>query len=81
MQGVKYLIDENGKKTAVQIDLKVWGEIWEDFYDVMIALSRKDEPDLPWEEVKKEIEADSGKVQTIHKAFGKEGIIRSAERC
>ncbi|MBC8204353.1 hypothetical protein ISS30_00125 [bacterium] len=62
MQGVKYLIDENGKKTAVQIDLKVWGEIWEDFYDVMIALSRKDEPDLPWEEVKKEIEADSGKV-------------------
>ncbi|NQS97070.1 MAG: hypothetical protein HQ591_01310 [candidate division Zixibacteria bacterium] len=62
MQGVKYLIDENGKKTAVQIDLKVWGEIWEDFYDVMIALSRKDEPDIPWEEVKKEIEADSGKV-------------------
>jgi len=60
MQGVKYLIDENGKKTAVQIDLKVWGEIWEDFYDVMIALSRKDEPDIPWEEVKKEIEADSG---------------------
>ena len=62
MQGVKYLVDENGERTAVQIDLKVWGEIWEDFYDVMIALSRKDEPDIPWEEVKKEIEADSEKL-------------------
>lgn len=53
MHGIKYLIDDTGKKTAVQIDLEEWGEVWEDIYDVMIALSRKDEPDIPWEEVKK----------------------------
>ncbi len=62
MQGVKYLVNDSGKRTAVQIDLKVWGELWEDFYDVMIAYTRKNEPDIPWEEVKKEMDAESGKI-------------------
>ena len=26
MQGIKYLVDDTGKKTAVQIDLKEWGK-------------------------------------------------------
>lgn len=29
MKGVRYLIDDSGKKTAVVLDLAVWGELWD----------------------------------------------------
>ena len=32
------------KKTAVLIDLKKYGELWEDIYDSLIAKARADEP-------------------------------------
>ena len=44
MTGVKFVVDDHGKKTAVMIDLKKHGDVWEDFYDSMIAEKRKDEP-------------------------------------
>jgi hypothetical protein len=62
MKGLQFIIDDQGRKTAAIIDLKEWGELWEDFYDVMVALSRKNEPDIPWEEVKMELEKKSGQV-------------------
>ena len=58
MKGIQYLVDESGNKTAVLIDLKEWGELWEDIYDSMIADSRKDEPTIPWEEVKKKMDEE-----------------------
>jgi hypothetical protein len=36
--------DEDGKRVAVMIDLKKYGELWEDFYDTLTAKKRKDEP-------------------------------------
>ncbi|MBC8204358.1 hypothetical protein ISS30_00100 [bacterium] len=56
MQGIQYLVDESGKRTAVQIDLKEWGEYWEDIYDILVYYSRKDEPEISWDEVKKKME-------------------------
>ena len=56
MRGVEYLIDDKGKKKAVQIDLAAWGKLWEDFRDVMVAESRKDEPVIAWEKLRAEIE-------------------------
>ena len=44
MQGIKYVTNEDGKRVAVQIDLKKYGEIWEDFYDVLTAKNRRNEP-------------------------------------
>ena len=44
MQGIQFVIDEEGKKTAVLIDLKEHAELWEDFYDSLIAHSRAAEP-------------------------------------
>ena len=44
MEGIHYVINENGEKTAVQIDLKLYGDLWEDFYDSLIAHSRTSEP-------------------------------------
>ncbi len=38
------MVDEQGKKTAVVIDLKKHRELWEDFYDSALAHARRDEP-------------------------------------
>ncbi len=55
MQGVKYVVDDKGKKVAVQIDLKTLEEYWEDVFDSLIATLRENEPTIPWEELKKEL--------------------------
>lgn len=47
------MTNENNKKIAVQIDLEKYGDLWEDFYDSLIAEQRKDEENVPWEDVKK----------------------------
>jgi len=56
MKGIQFVVDEAGKKKAVLIDLEEWGELWEDFYDLMIAESRKHEDSIPWEKIKEEME-------------------------
>lgn len=52
MRGVQYLTDERGTKTAVLIDLKKNGDLWEDFYDVAISREREREPRESLESVK-----------------------------
>ena len=44
MQGIQFQINEQGRKTAVVIDLERYGELWEDFYDTLVAETRADEP-------------------------------------
>jgi hypothetical protein len=44
MQGIQYVTDEQGNKVAVMIDLKKYGDLWEDFADALTARVRKDEP-------------------------------------
>ena len=51
MKGMQFLINEVGEKTAAQIDLDQWGDLWEDFYDGMISHSRADEPDISWDDL------------------------------
>jgi len=53
MKGVEFVIDEDGNKKAVLIDLKKHGELWEDFYDALRAKEREQEPRESLEEVKK----------------------------
>ena len=52
MSGINYVLDEKGKRIAVQIDLKKYGELWEEFYDNLIAQKRKNEPRESLSEVK-----------------------------
>ncbi len=61
MDGVNFLVDEAGHKTAVLIDLRIHGNVWEDFYDAMLADSRKHEPRESLESVKKRLK-QSGKL-------------------
>ena len=44
MQGIQYVTDDKGQKVAVQINLKKFGEIWEDFFDNLLLRQRADEP-------------------------------------
>jgi hypothetical protein len=44
VRGVRFLVDDTGRKTAVRIDLKSQGRLWEDFYDRTLAEKRASEP-------------------------------------
>jgi hypothetical protein len=44
MWGIRFVVDENGGRTAVLIDLKRHSELWEDFYDRAPAHGRSAEP-------------------------------------
>lgn len=58
MDGIGFLINDKNQKIAVQIDLKKYGELWEDFYDIIVAESRKDDEVISWDEVKKELKKE-----------------------
>ncbi len=53
--GVQFLVDQNGDKTAVLIDLKKHRELWEDLYDLMIVASRRKEPRVDWKQAKQRL--------------------------
>ena len=59
MKGIPYVIDDTGKKTAVVIDLQQWGELWEDFQDILVSRSRVDEPEVSWSDLKAEMERET----------------------
>ena len=50
MSGIRFLTDEDGRKVAVQINLETHGELWEEFYDALVAEERRGEPAIPYEE-------------------------------
>ncbi|HNT88026.1 MAG TPA: hypothetical protein PKL84_09190 [Candidatus Hydrogenedentes bacterium] len=56
MKGVQFLVDEQGNKTAVLIDLKRHADLWEDIYDRALAASRAGEPRETLASVKKRLE-------------------------
>ena len=51
MKGIEYIKNNKNQKVAVQIDLQRYGKLWEDFYDVLIAESRKNEEKIPLDKV------------------------------
>jgi hypothetical protein len=52
MTGSCFVTDENGRKIAVQIDLKKYGAIWEDIWDGLVSESRRKEKGIPFAKVK-----------------------------
>jgi len=55
MTGIKFVMNGKGEPTAVQIDLKRHGRLWEDFYDNLICEQRKNEPRVSWQTVKRRL--------------------------
>jgi hypothetical protein len=50
MTGIQFVTDENGRRTAVLIDLKKHCAIWEDFWDGLVSESGRKEKGIPYEE-------------------------------
>lgn len=63
MKGIQFVIDDEGNKKAVLIDLEEWGETWEDIYDVLVARSRQHEPTVAWEKLKAEMAKEEAKAE------------------
>ena len=52
VRGIQFAVDNSGRKTAVQIDLRKQGRLWEGFYDRALAKQRASEPRESLEKVK-----------------------------
>jgi len=65
MDGVQFLINEKGEKTAVLLDLEQWGDLWEDFYDLLVSQSRAQEENVSWDDLKAELEPDAANNGTV----------------
>ena len=55
MTGIQFITDSKGRKTAVVIDLKKHGALWEDIEDVLVSRSRRREKRIPLEKVKADL--------------------------
>ncbi len=58
LAGIQFVTDAEGRRVAVQLDLKEWGELWEDIYDNIVADSRKGEPTMPLSEFEAELKSE-----------------------
>jgi len=54
-RNVQYVTDANGERTAIILPLEEYGELLEDLHVIRIAEETKDEPRMPWEQVKAEL--------------------------
>lgn len=62
MQGIHFVTDEKGQKVAVQLDLEMYGDLWEDLYDQITAKKRAHEKREPIDAVRRRLE-QSGKLR------------------
>jgi hypothetical protein len=46
-RGYQFIVDESGKPSAVVLDLKRHGKLWEDFLDILVARERRKETSIP----------------------------------
>ena len=65
MDGVQFLINEDGEKTAVLLDLQKWGDLWEGFYDTLVSRSRAEEGTVSWNDLTAEIEQETTSDDTV----------------
>lgn len=55
MKGISFITNDENKKVAVLIDLKEHGDLWEDFYDGLIAEQRKNDEVISFDQLKLEL--------------------------
>ncbi|RLE62244.1 MAG: hypothetical protein DRJ38_09990 [Thermoprotei archaeon] len=51
MVRVRYIVDEEGRRTAVVIPIEDYEELLEDLHDLAVIAERRDEPVAPLEEI------------------------------
>jgi hypothetical protein len=55
VKGVNFIVDQEERKRAVIIDLKIHRALWEDFYDTLLSIARRNEPRESLDEVRKRV--------------------------
>jgi len=55
MTGIQFVTDAKGRKVAVQINLKRYGAVLEDFWDGLISESSRNEKGIPLETIKADL--------------------------
>ena len=55
MTGIQYVTDEEGRRVAVQIDLREHAELWEEFEDLLVSESRRNEESTPIEQIEEKL--------------------------
>lgn len=50
MTGIHFLTDDKGERVAVQIDLKKYGAIWQDFWDGLVSEARRKEKGVSYQQ-------------------------------
>jgi hypothetical protein len=51
MTGIQYVTDQKGERVAVQLDLRLHADLWEEIEDVLVSESRRDEESIPLEQI------------------------------
>jgi len=55
MAGIRFVTDEKGRKVAVQINLKRYRAVLEDFLDGLVSESRRNEKGISLEKIKADL--------------------------
>jgi hypothetical protein len=66
MTGIQYVTDEHGKRIAVQLDLTVHGDLWEDLQDVLVSRQRASEESVSLEDVKARLIKNGKLSEKVH---------------
>lgn len=66
MTGISYMVNDAGEKTAVVLDLRRHGRIWEDFYDRLLIEARRHEPRESLAEVREKLNSRAAKRSLKH---------------
>ena len=53
-----YIVDENGKRTAVVMPIKEFQRLLEDLHDLTVVAERRDEPTISLDELRRRLRAD-----------------------
>jgi len=56
MQGIQYIVDDQGHKTAVVLDLSQWGQEWQAFYSALVEKSSANESFLDDPKLREKLE-------------------------
>ena len=54
----QFLVDRNGKKTAVVLPIEDYERLLEDLHDLSVVAERRNEPTISFDELKRRLQAD-----------------------
>ena len=58
VRNFQYIVDEKGERTAVILPVEEFEELLEDLHDLAVIAERREEPAVPFEELKRKLRED-----------------------